>query len=228
MASAVTLEVHDAISIVTLDDGKVNALSPAVLDELHGAFDDASASSAVVLTGRPGIFSAGFDLKVLREGGPTAVEQLRSGFTLAEKIVNYPVPVIAAVSGHAMAMGAFLVLAADYRVGPNGHYRVAINEVTIGMTVPQGTLEMCRRRLTPAVLHRALTLAQPFEGRAALDGGFFDEVVAVEGVRERAIEVADSFANVDRASYRSTKDRLDHAAREAIRVGIENDLAALA
>ena len=227
MSDLVQVSVSGDVATITIDDGKVNALSPAVLAATHCAFDDATQSKVVVVTGRQGIFSAGFDLSVLRAGGGEAVDLLESGFRLAEKIVNSPVPVIAAVGGHAMAMGTFLVLSTDYRIGPFGHYKIAVNEVSIGMTVPLGTLEICRRRLTPSALHRAVTLSHVFENSEALAAGFFDELVPVDAVLARAHEVAATLASLDGGAYRSTKDRLDAAARDAIQAGISQDIAAL-
>ena len=116
-----------------MDDGKVNALSPQMFTEINAAFDRAESDRAVVvLTGREGVFSGGFDLPLLRAGGPDSIAMLRSGFELAERTLSFPMPVVIACTGHAMAMGVFLLLSGDYRVGAAGPYKYSANEVAIG------------------------------------------------------------------------------------------------
>src|SRR3954468_10810787 len=107
----VTDRIEDAIATITMDDGKRNALSPAMLAELNAALDRAEAARAlVVLTGRDGVFSAGFDLRVLGNAGADAAGMVRTGFELAARLLAFPTPTVVACTGHAIAMGAFLVL----------------------------------------------------------------------------------------------------------------------
>src|ERR671921_553923 len=116
MAALVTVRDDGPVTTVTMDDGKVNALSLSMLSELDAALDHAEAAgNAVVLTGRDGIFSAGFDLGVLRGGGADAPAMLRAGFELAARLLAFPRPVVVAVPGHVVAMGLFLVSSGDYR-----------------------------------------------------------------------------------------------------------------
>src|SRR5262245_33988224 len=128
MSSRVHYDRQDSIATIRMDDGKLNVLSPAMFAELSDAFDRARADRAVVvLTGRPGVFSAGFDLRVLRAGGAEASRMVRTGFELAERILSFPSPVVIACTGHALAMGVFLVLAGDYRIGALGAHRIGAN-----------------------------------------------------------------------------------------------------
>ena len=116
MSTLVSYRLRDSVATITMDDGKVNALSLAMFTELGAAFDRAAADRAVVvLTGREGVLSAGFDLPVLRTGGPAAAKMLRAGFDLAERMLAFPAPVLVACPGHAIAMGVFLLLSGDYR-----------------------------------------------------------------------------------------------------------------
>lgn len=132
MAELVSYQLRDSIAVVTLDDGTVNVLSQQMLGDIDGALDRAAADGAtVVLTGRPGVFSAGFDLRVLRAGGEEALALLRAGFELAARVLSFPEPVVIACTGHAIAMGAFLLLSGDYRVGAAGPYKITANEVAI-------------------------------------------------------------------------------------------------
>src|SRR5258705_6292844 len=117
---------------------------------LGGAFDRAKADrAAVVLSGRAGVFSAGFDLRVLRAGGADATAMVRTGFELAERLLAFPTPVVVACTGHALAMGAFLLLAGDYRLGTPGAYKIGVTEVALGITMPFFGIEICPQRLAP-------------------------------------------------------------------------------
>jgi enoyl-CoA hydratase len=137
-------------AVVTMDDGKVNALSMAMFGEVNAALDRAGqAGATVLLAGREGIFSAGFDLKVLRAGGPQASALVQAGFELSARLLAFPAPVVVACTGHAVAMGAFLLLSGDFRIGAAGPYRITANEVAIGLTMPRAAIEICRQRLAP-------------------------------------------------------------------------------
>ena len=134
----VQYDQRDGVATIRIDDGKSNALSPLVFRELNRALDRAEADRAIViLTGRESVFSAGFDLKVMQRGGTQALRMLGAGFALTARIMSYPHPVIAACNGHSLAMGVFLMLSADYVVGARGDFRIAANEVAIGITLPR-------------------------------------------------------------------------------------------
>ncbi len=138
MSTLVTYHQAGATATIAMDDGKVNALSAQMFAELNAALDRAEAAGAtVVLTGREGIFSAGFDLRVLRAGGPQAPALVRSGFELSARLLAFPAPVVVACTGHAIAMGVFLLLSGDFRLGAAGPYRITANEVAIGLTMPR-------------------------------------------------------------------------------------------
>lgn len=155
MGSLVTYRLEGPNARITMDDGKLNVLSVQMLAELHEAFDRARAGAVpVVLSGREGVFSAGFDLNVLRAGGSAAADLLYAGFTLSERVLSFPTPVAIACTGHAIAMGLFLVLSGDYRIGVSGPYRLTANEVAIGFTMPRTAVEVCRQRLVPGYFNR--------------------------------------------------------------------------
>jgi len=215
-----------AIATITLDDGKVNVLSSAMLGEINEALDRAEAEAAVVvLGGRPGVFSAGFDLPVLREGGAAAGSMLRAGFELAERILSFPAPVVIACSGHAIAMGAFLVLSGDYRIGADGPYKITANEVAIGVTLPLAAVEICRQRLSPAYFNRATIVAEVFAPADAAAAGFLDRVVDGAELDQAARSVADELAQLDMTAHGATKLRARKAALDALHEAIEIDSA---
>jgi enoyl-CoA hydratase len=224
METLVTYQCDGAVATIAMDDGKVNALSLPMLRQLDAAFDRARADHAVVaLTGREGVFSAGFDLPVLRAGGPEAETMLFAGFELAERILSFSTPVLIACTGHAVAMGVFLLLSADYRVGVSGPYRITANEVAIGLTMPRAAVEICRQRLTPAHFNRAVVLAEVYAPVGAVDAGFLDRVVAPSELRDVVRTSAVALAGLDLAAHAATKQRARHQALTLVRAAIEAD-----
>lgn len=224
--SLVRYEVADSIAWITMDDGKVNVLSPAMLAELNEAFTRAEEDSAVaVLTGRDGVFSAGFDLPVLRAGGSQSASMLRAGFDLAERILGFPMPVVIACTGHAIAMGVFLLLCGDYRVGAAGPYKITANEVAIGLTMPRAAVEICRQRLSPAHFNRATILAEVFPPDKAVDAGFLDQLGDAGAVGDVALSVAVEISKLDMASHAATKARARKQSLAAVAAAIEADSA---
>lgn len=228
MGSLVTYRFDGSVATITMDDGKVNAISPAMLAELYAAFDRASKDRAVVvLTGREGIFSAGFDLHVLRTGVLDAWNMVRSGFELAARVLAHDRPIVVACNGHAMAMGAFLTLAADYRLGVRGPYKYVVNEVAIGITMPRAAVEICRQRLAPAQFQRAVLLSEVFSPEAALEAGFIDRIVDLPDLAAEADRVAKDLVKLDAAAFARTKARVREASIDAVRAAIARDATEL-
>jgi enoyl-CoA hydratase len=225
----VSYQLRDSIATITMDDGKANALSPAMLAELDGAFGRAEADRAVVvLTGRPGMFSAGFDLAVLQAAGDAAAGMLRAGFEVAARMLSFPAPVLTACTGHAVAMGAFLLLSADYRVGAAGPYKITANEVAIGLTMPRSALEICRHRLSPAYFSRAAMLAEVFAPGDAVAAGFLDRLAPSAELPDAARSSAADLARLDRDAYAATKQRAREPVLTAVRAAIGADRVAWA
>jgi enoyl-CoA hydratase len=224
MGSLVSYRLRDSVATITMDDGKVNVLSPAMFSELAAALGRAAADRAVVvLTGREGIFSAGFDLAILRAGGVASADLLRAGFDLAARLLAFPTPVVVACPGHAVAMGAFLVLSGDYRIGTRGPYKLTANEVAIGMTVPRAAVEICRQRLNPACFGRAVGLAEVFSPDDAVAAGFLDRVVPAAELAQAAAAVAADLASLDLDAHAATKLRARQLTLTAVREAIDTD-----
>jgi enoyl-CoA hydratase len=227
MTELVSYQLQDSVAVVTLDDGKVNALSRQMLTDIDGALDRAVADGAiVVLTGRPGVFSAGFDLRVLRAGGEEALAMVRAGFELAARVLSFPRPVVIACNGHAIAMGAFLLLSGDYRVGAAGPGKITANEVAIGLTMPRPAVEICRQRLAPAHFNRAVVNAEVYAPDAAVDAGFLDRVVDKAQLAEAARDAARQLRALDVAAHAATKLRARDKTLAAVRAAIDLDYAA--
>ncbi len=221
----VTYASDDTISTITMDDGKVNVFSIAMLEALHRAFDQAERDgTVVVLTGRPGCFSAGFDLGTLRDAPEDARALLRLGATMAERILSFPAPVVASCTGHAFPAGAFLLMAADSRIGADGPFKLGLNEVRIGLTLPWFAVALARHRLTPASFDRAAVTGALLDPRAALEAGFLDAVVAPDEVATATRAVAEDLTGLDRAAHAATKLRVRQRVLTELREAITTEL----
>jgi enoyl-CoA hydratase len=227
MSELASYELDGRIATITMDDGKVNALSVAMLQALHDAFDRAEQDGTmVVLSGRENYFSAGFDLEVFASGDvDRVVEMLKLGATLTERILAFPTPVLAACGGHAIAAGSFLLLAADVRIGVDGPFRIGLNEVKIGLTVPWFAIELARQRLTPAAFSRAVVTAAIHDPGEAVSAGFLDRVLPPGELRAASLQEAEELAGLNAAAHSATKLRARASALAAIRLAIESELS---
>jgi len=224
MNEPVSYVLEESIATITMDDCKVNALSLRMLAALSAALDRAERDRAIiVLGGRPGVFSAGFELPVLVAGGADARKMLRSGFELAHRLLSIPTPIIAACGGHALAMGAFLLLSADYRIGADGAFKIGANEVAIGLTMPRAAIQICRQRLATTHFDRAVINAEIFAPGAAVAAGFLDEVAAPDQLMEIAQGTAVRHAKLNLAAHAATKIRVRDAMLGALSRAIEAD-----
>lgn len=225
MSELVSYRKDDAVAVITMDDGKVNVLGPAMLQAINDALDRAEGENAgaVVIAGNERVFSGGFDLKVFRSGDVQAsVDMLKAGFELSHRLLSFPKPVVAACTGHAIAMGSFLVCSTDHRIAAPG-YNFQANEVAIGMVLPYPALEVMKLRLTPSAYQQAVGLAKTFLSDTALAGGWVDELVMADLVLERAVRAAQEFATTLQAkAHYACKLRARQATLDAIRSGIDN------
>jgi len=222
---SVQYTLQDQVATIRIDDGKRNALSPQVFREIYQALDRAESDAAlVIMTGRESVFSAGFDLKVMKRGGVDALRMLRAGYALTARVMAYPYPVIAACNGHVMAMGVFLMLSADYVIGSRGDFKIAANEVALGLTMPRVAAATLRHRLDPAAFQRAVTLSESFDVESALSAGFFDELVAPADLMSRAETCVNEFKKLDSRAHKNSKRRIRSALIRKIRWSIPLDL----
>jgi enoyl-CoA hydratase len=214
---------------ITLDDGKVNAFSVPTLRALHAALDDAEADAGagpLVITGRPGRFSAGFDLGVFASGdGEAILEMLGLGARLCERLLGFPRPVIVAAPGHALAAGAFVLLAADVRIGVEGDFKIGLNESRIGMTLPWYVLALAEYRLSRRHLDEAVTLGTVYDPRGAADAGYLDRVVAPDALEAEIARTVEDLGALNADAFRGNKERLHRDVLPQVRDGAERSLA---
>ncbi len=224
MTSPVNYQLNESVATITLDDGKVNVLGPAMQAAINEALDRAEKDDAkvVVLAGNHRVFSGGFDLSVFQSGDPkAALGMLAGGFELSLRCLTFPKPVIMAATGPAIAMGSFLLLSGDHRIGAPKSRCQAI-EVAIGMTIPISAIEIMRLRLTPAAFQRGVSMAATFTGDEAIAGGWLDEIVDEDKVLSRAQEVAAEAATTLHAgAHLASKLKARAAGLAAIQAGID-------
>jgi len=208
MTELATLESNGDVSIITLDDGKVNVFSPDMIEQLNIILDKVPEDKgAILIQGKEGMFSAGFDLKVMQGGDTEAMSKMAAGgFKLLARVYSFPRPVVVACSGHAIALGAFLLCCADYRVGAKGEYIVQANEVRNNMSIPTPILEISKSRISKAHWYRAILNAEAYNIEDSIEAGYLDEVVEATNLSNRAMEVANDLATLDHPHYKMTKE----------------------
>lgn len=213
---SLTTTQKGGVCILTLDDGKVNALTPDLIASIHEQLDAAEKSAqAVMITGRPDRFSAGFNLKIMREGGPEAAAGLvAEGGKLYLRFLEYPLPIVIGCNGHALAAGAIALLTADYRVGARGEYQIGLNETAIGMTLPRYGVEFARACLSKRYFDRSVVHGEIFDPEGALAAGYLDSLVAPGEVFDAALAEAERLGGLSRGAFAGNKRRA-HAATVA-------------
>lgn len=214
-----TVQIENDIALIIMDDGKANAISPAMLESLNAALDEAEAKAKViVLAGRPERFSAGFDLKFFAAAKPDQVRSLVvGGGKLAFRLFTSEKPVIIACTGHAIAMGAFLLLGGDTRIAARGAYKIGANETINGMTLPAFGVELPRARLNPMHLTEALAQARLYSPDEAVPVGWVDRVVEPGEVIAAALAEAQRLLPIANHAYGRNKLMARQPAIDAIR-----------
>ena len=224
MSELIAYHLEDGIATLTLNNGKVNAISPDVIAAFNAALDQAKTDRAIVIiTGQPGILSGGYDLKVMTAGPKEAVALVTAGSTLARRMLSHPFPVIVACPGHAVAKGAFLLLSADYRIGVDGPFSIGLNEVQIGMTMHHAGIELARDRLRRSAFHRSVINGEMFDPKSAVDAGFLDKVVAAEELQGAALAAARQLKKINMNAHKNTKLKVRKALLEALDNAIIQD-----
>lgn len=228
MAEPLTYALDGTTAVVTMDDGKANALSVEMIDGLLAALTRAEGEAkAIVLAGRADRFCAGFDLKVMMSGPANATALLTRGSELLLRLYASKVPLVNAVTGHALAGGALVVLTGDLRIGAAGAFKIGLNEVSIGLPVPVLAMELARDRLIKRELDRATLMAQIYSPEEAVAAGYLDAVVDPAELVGRAKAEAARLGALPGSAFRATKQRLRGRTIEYIRATMATDLATL-
>ncbi|MGX9460523.1 crotonase/enoyl-CoA hydratase family protein [Shewanella sp. A14] len=220
----INVVIDDNIHIISLNNGKVNAISPEVIEQINHALDNAEQQGAVViLTGQAGIFSGGFDLKTMKHSSEAAIALVTAGSTLARRMLAFPTPIIGVCTGHAIAKGAFLMLSCDYRIGCAGDFKIGLNEVAIGMTMHQAGIEIARNRIPQHYLTRAVINAELFSPETAVLAGFIDQVVEPDQLMSTALIVAKNMQTLNMKAHHGTKLKERHSILASLDAAIKLD-----
>jgi enoyl-CoA hydratase len=204
-----TVDQQDAVTIVTLDDGKANAVGFDFCTALHEGLDRAEADgSAVAIVGRPGVLSAGFDLKIVRQGWEAAMPLRKEGARLLARLLLHPQPVVVACTGHALAAGALILLAGDTRVGAAGDFKIGLNETAIGLPLGPFALSLAGSRIPSRYLTEATIQARIYDPDAAIERAYLDEVVDADALIDTALTRATALLELDMTAYGIVKRRV--------------------
>ncbi len=224
--SAVTVTIENRTAVVTVDDGRANALSADVLDGLGQALDRAEKDdvSAIVMTGRAGRFCAGFDLTVMMAGAHERRVLVEKGAHLFLRMAEFPRPVVLACSGHALAAGAVWLCCVDWRIGADIDAKIGLNEVAIGMPLPIFAMEVARERLSKRHFLAATAHARIYQPREAVDAGYLDEVVPASDLLSAAKAKAAALGELKQPAFALTKKSALRATLRYIRDTLEEDM----
>ncbi len=229
MTDIIQYERDEAVSIIRLDDGKANAVSPQLLQGINEALDLAEKEGgAVALLGRPGRFSAGFDLATLAKGPDAARALVGGGAELLARMLRSPLPIVAGCTGHAMAMGALMLLASDLRIGADGPAKIGLNEVAIKMVLPTFAVKLAQERISRRHLLRATTTAEIYSPSGAVDAGYLDRLVDPDAVEATARSEATRLAALPQRAFAGTKHHLRSAVADDMLAGLAADMDQLA
>ncbi len=223
---AIHTEPRGPVTLVTMDDGKANALSPAFMRALQKTLHDAAETSgAVVLAGRAGFFSGGLDLKLM----PTLstedrAEMVKDLGRLLLQVFLSPCPVVAAVTGHALGGGTLLALASDVRLAADVKSRFGLNEVAIGLPLPTFGVEIARVSVPTQHLVEAALHGRVYAPAEAVARGIVESVHAPEALVDAAVARATPLAALSRGAYETTKLRLRGAAADVVRATLDDEI----
>ena len=203
-----TLKKEGNVSIITLDDGKANVFSPEMSQQIDECLDQvATEEGCLVITGKEGMFSGGLDLKIIQSGDIERIQEMSSkAFKLLARIFSFPRPVIAACSGHAVALGTFLLCCCDYRIGVKGEFMLGANEMRTNMVIPTPILELIKFRVSNTHKYRAVLGAEMYKLEDSISAGLIDEVVGQDLLMTTVTEKAKDLATMGHPSYSMTKE----------------------
>ena len=203
-----TFKKEEDISIITLDDGKANVFSSEMSQQVNDCLDQVETEKGcLIITGKEGMFSAGLDLKTIQSGDMEKIlDMSSSAFKLLARIFSFPRPVIAACSGHGIALGTFLICCCDYRIGIKGDFMLGANEMRTNMVIPTPILELIKFRVNNSHKYRAVLGAEMYTLEKAKEAGLMDDVVNPEDLMQAAMEKAKDLATMGHPSYTLTKE----------------------
>lgn len=219
---SMTINIIDDIATITLDDGKANAIDWDWMAAFMPLLDEAEKDAkALIITGRDGIFSGGFNLKKMPGATPEQLGKLLDDASeMLARLYESPLPIIAACSGHAIAMGSFFLCACDTRIGTKGDYKFGANETLNAMPLPVFAVELPRDRLNPHYMTRSLIQSEMYGVDDAIKAGYLDMVVEKNALMSTALGLAKKLAQLPSKAYSKNKRLVRHHTLTRIRDAI--------
>jgi len=225
----IDVERHGSIAIMRLNAPPVNALDREVLLDITKALGEIEASdaAAVVLTGEGPAFSAGADLfRVLNEGDEYLRTSLAALTEAFGTLFRFPRPVVAAVNGHAIAGGAVLLCACDYRISASGDHKIGFAELRVGVPFPSWALEIARWGTRPEFIQEVIYLGRSYDPEGAKQRGMLDEIVEPDALIDRARDMAERLASIPTVTFRLMKEALRRPVVERVEASTHDDAIA--
>ena len=216
-------ELDNNIATLTFDDGKANVVGPTFLDDINARLDRAQQekAGAVILRGREGMFSGGFDLGEFKKGPEAGRAMVHRGFELLVRLYSFPLPLVAACTGHGIAMGAFIIMACDRRIGSRGDFKMRLPETAIGMDLPPILVELTASRISRQHMTRVALLSEVYNPEQAIEAGLIDEVVDASGLTARSKAVAEQLAQLPQGQLAANKLSIRAGTLEAMRDSLD-------
>jgi enoyl-CoA hydratase len=217
MEHMISVEDHGNVAVVRLAHGKVSALDIELCRAITLIMRAHTDAAAIVLTGTGSVFSAGVDLRRIRDGGRSYIAEFLPALDEAFLAVfDAPRPVVAAINGHALAGGCLLAAACDLRLMSAG--RIGVTEMPVGLPFPLAGLEIMRYAFGPAT-NRLVFTAEKMGAAAAHARGLVDELVGSNELMNRALQRAQALAAIPTATYALTKEQLHRPTKQLIDEG---------
>jgi len=211
----VTYSLENGIAQITMDDGKANSMNWIFFEEMGKSMDQAENDGAkvLVITGRPGFFSGGLDLKLLPTLSASEMRDFATKFARTMlRVFSFPIPTIAASTGHAVAGGAMLTFACDRRFAIDGPYRIQMNETSIGIALPSWMFLIARSAIPIRWQNEALLHAKAYNPKEAFERGILDTVAHDTASLKTKVEAsASELINLNLPAYKTSKDNLRKA-----------------
>jgi len=219
------------IHLIRLEYGKANAIDGRLVSSLTAELARAieSGKKAVVLTGREGFFSAGLDLLGLPQGREEMGAFLDDFEKLMETLLRFPLPLVVAVNGHAIAGGCILASTGDLRIGAAGSYKIGVSEVSLGIVFPASAFEIMRATLAPRFVPEVLLGGKLLGPETAVEAGILHRAVPPDELLVEAEAAARELGEKPHVAFLHTKlalrapilERIEKARADSRRLFLE-------
>ncbi len=202
-----TISMRGPVAVVAVDDGANNTLDINVVNSMLSAFRTVQEQAgALVLAGRPGFYSVGLDMETVQSGGEAASDLLHGGTELILRLAEFPRPVVAACTGHALGAAAVSLLCCDVRIGAAGDFKIGMDWVSRGLPVPDLAVELAQARLSPRHMTLACNTAKLYSPDEAVEAGFLDSVTSEDAVEQACGVAAELAQRLDPRAFEVTRE----------------------